>query len=186
MTWLARMEIDAETAFDGGLPDSYGWHQRLWQCFPGQPDRKRGFLTRVDTMDGAFRLWLLSPRRPSCPDWCPPGCFAVKEIAESFLSHPYYAFDLLANAVKCLVQRNERGERKRHGKRVPLIRPHELREWIERKAQQGGFRIIDDRPLEIGPMVKSHFRKNEQAACHGGVEFRGVLEVIDHTRFKDT
>ncbi|MFV1966624.1 MAG: type I-E CRISPR-associated protein Cas6/Cse3/CasE [Pirellulaceae bacterium] len=186
MTWLARMEIDAETAFESGVPDSYSWHQRLWQCFPGQPDRKRDFLTRVDTLDGAFRLWLLSPHRPSCPTWCPRGCFAVKEIAESLLSHRYYAFDLRANAVKCLVQRNERGERNRHGKRVPLTKPEDLRDWIDRKGQQGGFRIVGDRPLEIGPMVKSHFRKQEQAACHGGVEFRGVLEVIDRRQFKET
>ena len=186
MTWLTRMEIDAETAFHCGVLDSYGWHQRLWQCFPGEPDRKRDFLTRIDMMEGAFRLWLLSPRRPSCPDWCPPECFALKGIGESFLSHRYYAFDLRANAVKRLVQRNEQGERKRHGKRVPLIRSDELRDWIDRKGQQGGFRIVTDRPLEIGPMVKSHFRKKEQAACHGGVEFRGVIEVVDHVQFKGT
>ena len=38
MSWLACMTIDAETAFAGGVLDSYDWHQRLWQCFPGEPD----------------------------------------------------------------------------------------------------------------------------------------------------
>lgn len=186
MSWLACIEIATETAFDGGLPDSYGWHQRLWRCFPGEPERKRDFLTRIDALEGSFRIWLLSPNRPICPDWCPRHRFAVKEIAESFLSHRYYAFNVRANPVKCLVQRNEQGERKRHGKRVPLIRRDELRAWIERKGQEGGFRIVADTPLDIGPMVKSHFRKREHAGCHGGVEFRGVLEVIDPSKFKDT
>jgi CRISPR system Cascade subunit CasE len=186
MSWLACMEIGAETAFLGGVPDSYHWHQRLWRCFPGQPDRKRDFLIRIDTLDGGFRLWMLSPSRPTCPDWCPPECFAVKEVGESFLSHRYYAFSLRANPVKCLVQRNGRGERSRHGKRVPLIKPDELRTWLDRKGEQGGFRITGNPPLDIGPMVKNHFRKREQAACHGGVEFRGVLEVTDPSAFKET
>lgn len=186
MSWLTCMEIDAETAFASGVPDSYGWHQRIWGCFPKQPDRKRDFLTRIDTLEGVFRLWLLSPSRPVCPDWCRPERFAVKEIAKSFLSHRYYAFNLRANPVKCLVQRNERGERRRHGKRVPLIKPDELRAWLERKGEQGGFCIGADRPLDIGPMVKSHFRKREDAACHGGVEFRGVLEVTDSSKFENT
>lgn len=184
MTWLACIEIDAETAFDGGVPDSYGWHQRLWRCFPGEPDRKRDFLTRIDTLEGGFRLWLLSPSQPACPGWCPPERFALKQIVESFLAHRHYAFNLRANPVKCLVQRNEQGERERHGKRVPLIRPEELRAWLDRKGQQGGFRIVVDKPLDIGPVVKSHFRKKEHAACHGGVEFRGVLEVTDPDKFK--
>ncbi len=186
MSWLARMEIDAETVFAAGVLDSYDWHQWFWHCFPGEPERKRDFLTRIDTLEGAFRLWLLSPRRLTRPGWCPPESFAVREIAPSFLAHRYYAFDLRANPVKCLVQRNEQGERKRHGKRVPLIQPDELRAWIDRKGQAGGFQIVADKPLEIGPMVKSHFRKKEQAACHGGVQFRGVLEVTDAKKFTET
>jgi CRISPR system Cascade subunit CasE len=186
MSWLACIEIDAETAFSAGVPDSYGWHQRVWRCFPGQPDRKRDFLTRVDTLQGAFRLWLLSRSRPVCPDWCPSDRFAVKEIATSFLAHRYYAFNLRANPVKSLVQRNAQGERARRGKRVPLVNREELRAWLDRKAQQGGFRIVADKPLDIGPLVKSHFRKREHAACHGGVEFRGVLEVTDPSKFEET
>ena len=65
MSWLACMEVDAETAFEAlvgheksngyGL-DNYGLHRLLWRCFPGEPDRKRDFLTRIDTLEGAFRL----------------------------------------------------------------------------------------------------------------------------------
>jgi len=186
MNWLARMEISVDTAFAQGKSDSYGLHQLLWHCFPGEPDRKRNFLTRFDTMEGTFRLWILSPSKPIRPGWCSPENFALKEIASLFLSHRYYAFDLRVNPVKCLVQRNVQGERKGHGQRVPLIKPDELRAWIDRKGDAGGFRIIGEKPLEIGPVVKSHFRKKEQAACHGGVQFRGVLEVTDKKKFEET
>ena len=43
MSWLACMEIDAETAFASGVLDSYDWHQRLWHCFPGEPQSEAGF-----------------------------------------------------------------------------------------------------------------------------------------------
>ena len=186
MSWLAYIEIDAETAFAEGVPDSYAWHQRMWSCFPKQPDRKRDFLTRIDNLEGGFRLWLLSPSLPSCPPWCPPDRFAVKEIASSFLSHQYYAFNLRANPVKCLVQRNEQGDRRGRGKRVPLTKHDDLRVWLDRKGAQGGFRIVADRPLDISPMVHSYFRKRDHTAFHGGVEFRGFLEVTDSTQFYKT
>ena len=187
MNWLARLEIEVEIARKEGIWDSYAWHKHLWKgCFPDAPHASRDFLTRIDQLEATFRLWVLGMRKPVRPPWCPPDCFALKEIAPSFLSHPYYAFDLRANPSKCLVQRDEQGKRKKNGKRVPLINPDELRAWIVRKGEAGGFRIVENRPLETGPMVKGHFHKKDHAACHGGVQFRGVLEVTDPKQFTET
>jgi len=204
MTWLARLEIDAETARAEDISDSYDWHERLWECYPGVPDQKRteiGFLTRIDILERAFRLWVLAKKKPARPLWCPPDGFALKEIAASFFAHRYYAFDLRANPVKTLVQRGPNGEtlfgpkgKRKHGKRVPLVKPEELRAWLIRKGEvrcredtgfdvPGGFRIVEERPLEISPMVENHFRKKGQPAYHGGVQFRGILEVTDPARF---
>jgi CRISPR system Cascade subunit CasE len=198
MSWLARLEVDAEIALAEGIRDSYDWHKRLWDCFPNVPDQKRteiGFLTRIDTLERAFRLWVLAKRTPVCPKWCSPDGFALNEIADSFLTHRYYAFDLRANPVKTIVQRGSNGEtlfrangKRKCGKRVPLVKPEDLRAWLDRKAIAGGFQIVEDKPLEIAPMVESHFYKKEkgQAAYHGGVQFRGVLEVTDTAQFSET
>jgi CRISPR system Cascade subunit CasE len=35
-------------------------------------------------------------------------------------------------------------------------------------------------------MVESHFRKKNQAGYHGGVQFRGILEVTDQDHFTET
>lgn len=205
MSWLARFEINAETARAAGTSDTYEWHKRVWECYPEVPDQKRaeiGFLTRIDLLEGAFRLWILSKQKPARPQWCPPESFALKEVAPSFLAHRYYAFDLRANPVKTLVQRGPNGEtlfrsngKRRHGKRVPLVKPEELRAWLIRKAEvrcrdgdtgldvPGGFRIIEERPLEISPMAENHFFKKGHSAYHGGVQFRGILEVTDTARF---
>lgn len=200
MNWLARLDIEADVARDEGIFDNYLWHKKLWECFPGIPGDKRNFLTRIDTLEGAYRLWILAERKPVCPKWCQTERFALNSIAESFLSHRYYAFDLRANPTKCVVQRGPAGEtlrrangKRTHGKRVPLVNPDELRDWLARKGYvrcsengmdvPGGFCIVDSKPLEISPMVENHFRKKDQAAFHGGVQFRGTLEVTDREAF---
>jgi len=205
MSWLAQLEIDDETARKQAIMDSYDWHQKLWECFPREPDTKRDFLTRVDQMYGAFRLWILARRKPVRPDWCPDEGFALKEIAPSFLSHRFYAFDLKANPVKTQVQRGTNGlplvrpdGKRKSGKRVPIVSKDELRAWLARKGEArrrdqntgnnipGGFRIVEGKPLEISPMVESYFRKKGQAAYHSSVQFRGTLEVTDPERFIET
>lgn len=181
MSWLARLQLDAEIVKRERIRDSYGWHRKLWECFPNMPDKRRtdiGFLSRVDPLEAAFQVWLLSREKPVLPDWCPADDFAVKEISPTFLSHRYYAFDLKANPVKTVVQRGSNGEtlfrsdgKRKSGKRVPLVKPDELRDWLIRKGAtccrdqdtgsdlSGGFRIVEGRPLEIRPMVESFFRK---------------------------
>ncbi|MGO9020536.1 MAG: type I-E CRISPR-associated protein Cas6/Cse3/CasE [Syntrophobacteraceae bacterium] len=205
MSWLARLEVDAEIARTERISDSYAWHKKLWECYPGSPDAKRGFLTRIDQLEGAFRLWILARIKPQRPPWCPVDAFAVKEIAPSFLSHRYYSFDLRANPIKAIVQRGPNGEtllradgKRRNGKRVPLVNTDELREWLVRKGKvrcrdrdtgldvPGGFRIVQERPLEISPMVESHFRKKDHSGYHGGVQFRGMLEMTDRERFMES
>jgi CRISPR system Cascade subunit CasE len=205
MSWLARLEVDAETARSERIFDSYAWHKRLWECYPDLPEARRDFLTRIDALEGAFRLWILAGRKPVRPLWCPLEGFALKEIAPSFLSHRYYAFDLRANPVKTIVQRGPAGEtlfrpggKRKNGKRVPLVKPEELRAWLIRKGRArcrdqntgldvpGGFQIVEEKPLEISPMVESHFRKENHSGYHGGVQFRGILEVTDTERFIET
>jgi len=209
MNWLARLDVDTETLRKAGVSnDIYIWHQKLWECYPDEPDAKRDFLTRIDQLEGAYRFWVLSKRKPVCPQWCMADGFAINQISPSFLTHRYYAFDLRANPVKMqLIPRNADGEpvlhtngKRKRGKRIPLVKPDELRSWLIQKGNvrsvickknepkieiPGGFRIIEtkDRPLEIRPMVESHFRKKEHSAYHGGVQFRGVLEVTDKKHF---
>jgi CRISPR system Cascade subunit CasE len=127
MNWLARLNVDAETTRAERIFDSYAWHRRIWECFPGMPEAERTFLTRVDPLEGAFRVWVLAAVKPVRPEWCHEGSFALKEISPSFLSHLYYAFDLRANPVKAQVQRDEKGQpllkesgKRKRGKRVPF------------------------------------------------------------------
>lgn len=205
MNWLARLEVDAETVRTAGISeDVYAWHKMLWECYPDQPDASRDFLTRIDQLEGAYRFWVLAKRKPVRPQWCPADGFCLKEISPTFLSHQYYAFDMRANPVRSMVQRDANGVpvlgtngKRKRGKRVPLVESGELREWLISKGRfrcnmetgqdvPGGFRIVEERPLEISPMVESHFCKKGHSGYHGGVQFRGTLEVTDRERFIET
>ena len=143
MSWLTSIEIDAEIVRAEGIWDSYAWHKRLWEeCFPDSPNAKRDFLTRIDQLEGAYRIWILAKRKPVRAEWCPTEGFAIKEIAPSFLLHRYYTFDLRANSVKTIVQRGPNGEtllrangKRKRGKRVPVVKPEELRAWLEKKGR---------------------------------------------------
>ena len=185
MKWLARIDVDARTAYEIKSVDSYAWHQRIWDCFPGIPEEKRSFLTRIDEQEDCFRLWVLSPKEPVCPSWASPDTFTVKEITSSFLAHRVYHFDVKANPTKCISTPDADGKMPRHGKRVPLNKPEDLEKWIDRKGETGGFRIVKERSIDIGPMVQAHFRKKEQRGYHGGVRFRGTLEVVDSGKFAE-
>lgn len=212
MSWLARLEVDAETIrVESISKDIYVWHKKLWECYPNMPEAKRDFLTRIDQLEGAYRFWVLAKRKPVRPQWCPSEGFSLNELAPTFLTHQYYAFDLKVNPVKTIVQRGPNGEtlfqsdgKRKRGKRIPLVDQEELRAWLIHKGSvrcwdavtgvdvPGGFQIVKDRPLEISPMVESHFRKKDKktgkghAAYHGGVQFRGTLEVTDPERFIET
>ncbi len=206
MNWLARLDVDADTVRRAGISgDVYAWHKLLWECYPDEPDAKRDFLTRIDQLEGAYRFWVLAKRKPVRPLWCPADSFGLKEISPVFLSHRYYAFDLRANPVRAAVQRDSNGEqiledngKRKRGKRVPLVKVDELRAWLIRKGEvrcrdketgldvPGGFRIVEDKSLDISPMVESHFRRKGQSGFHGGVQFRGIMEVTDQGSFVET
>lgn len=205
MHWITKIEMDIDDALSMGVRDSYSWHQKVWDFFPGRPIAKRDFLTRFDHGEEFWRIWIVSEVRPQKPDWCAEDTFALKEISPEFFKHRHYTFDLLANPVKSLVQKDEQGKplldkkgKRKRGKRVPIIKQDELRNWLIRKTEvraqdpvtgepiTSGVRIVKEHPLEISPMQQRHFRKKEHAGYHGGVQFRGVLEVTDRNQFMAT
>lgn len=197
MSYLACLNLDARTAQGLGMVDSYHWHKRTWDFFDSDPNAKRDFLHRLEASERNFKLWILGRRLPKCPDWCPSQSFFVKKIPSTFLTHNLYAFDLVANPTKSILSKDGDSKSKKRGKRVPLVKEDDLRNWLIRKGEvrcldskqipiSGGFRIVDTVPLEISPMVESYFKKGPHSAYHGGVRFRGCLEVTDKERFAES
>lgn len=186
MSWLARAVLDATGATEQRLiaVDGYGWHRVAWQAFPGLDGQLRPFLFRLDSSPDGFTLLLLSRyHRPERPQWCPESCWDVKTIAPGFLRYPVYRFDTRANPTLCVVKLDASGQPKKNGRRKPITKLAEQTAWLERKAAESGFRLIDI--PEVGICQDQVFRKHSDRGVHTGVRFRGVLEVTDAARFED-
>ncbi|KAF0093307.1 MAG: CRISPR-associated Cse3 family protein [Puniceicoccaceae bacterium 5H] len=175
MNYLAKIEIDYELAYKQGILNSYAWHQKAWKAFPGRDGEARNFLTRVDEIDGGFRLLLLAPVQPTRPSWCPENGWACKEVPNAFFQRSSYRFSLVANpTVKKRARAN--GEPLKNSRRAPITSRKELLAWLERKGSQHGFEV-DCRTLQTLPRPRQIFLKKGTAGLHAAVEFRGTLQV---------
>jgi CRISPR system Cascade subunit CasE len=183
MSWLTRFDLDHETALAERINDSYAWHKKLWEAFPDVPDANRDFLTRIDATAEGFRIYILSQKEPIKPLWCPENAWAIKRISEAFFSNKYFRFDIKANPTKCIPFGNEDEKFKKRGKRYAIVKTDEQKAWIERKAEQNGFRLLEDYPLQIEQVQPSHFHKEDHSGFHIGARFLGVLSVIDKEKF---
>jgi CRISPR system Cascade subunit CasE len=209
MSYLTQILVPYELAARQlKIRDSYDWHQRVWQAFPSLRDApKRGIyakgsncedqrkqntqnpphhLSRMDEIDDAYRLLIVSPAKPTKPDWCPTDCFKTKEIPADFFAADRFRFSLLVNPTRKLVVRNDAGERKKNGSRVALTKREDLLAWLLRKAEAGGFNIGDPECIRTIPKPRSYFQKGAMQGVHYAVEFQGILTVTDPALFRAT
>lgn len=187
MSYLTQILVPYETAVRNlKIRDSYDWHQRTWEAFKGRDGEPRDFLSRVDEVDDAYRLLLVSPIQPEKPDWCPTDCFKTRLIPEDFFAAKSFRFSLLANPTRKLVVRNETGERKKNGRRIALTRREDMLDWLRRKAGAGGFDVGEAENLRIIPKPRSYFQKAGTGGVHFAVEFQGSLTVNAPEVFRQT
>ena len=170
MNYLTRISLGRSQAASMRLADAYAWHQKLWEAFPDRDGEKRNFLFRIDDAGQDFRVLLLSGITPTPPQW---GHWSTKSVAESFLQHPNYRFQIRANPTM---------RRSKDGKRLGIYQENRLREWICRKAQINGFAILEE-SLTVGAPIDEFFRKNGKRGQHVSVDFRGLLSVTEYSAF---
>lgn len=167
MMFLSRILVDKRAPVCPA--DGYGWHRLIWHAF-SDPEHPRDFLFRVDDLGRSFRLYVLSPRKPTDPGW---GQWQTEEIPPSLLQHDRYRFQVRANPTM---------RRTADGRRLGLFRPDLLEGWMDRKASSGGF-AVEQGSLVIGAPLEYRFVRKGRMGKHIGVDFRGVLRVTDRDRF---
>jgi len=182
IAYLTKVQIDFETAVKRGLKDSYAWHQKVWEAFPNRNKESRDFLTRLDDVNSGFRLLILSKSIPTRPEWCPTDSWKTSEMPDSFLDTPSFRFSVIVNATEKKVVRDEQGNRKKNGKRIPIVGEADLLQWFQRKATQHGFSFIPEQ-MEISPMPRQYFIKKGKSGLHAATHFQGVFQVTDKELF---
>lgn len=168
--FLSQLKVPYETVLQRGLRTSYDWHRWIWNAFPGQPEKTRDFLFRVDVADRTVRVLLLSGERPSdIEGWI----WDTREIMEAFLEHGTFRFQVRANPTF---------RRSSDHRRIALYKEEELRDWITRKLGQIGAKL---RMVEVGHPDTETFVKDGKRGTHVAVDFHGVLEVTDPESFRE-
>lgn len=170
MNWLSLVSVDKREC---RVFDSYGWHKQIWLAFPGQDNKRPGlFLFRVDDLRQEWRVYVLSAVEPKPPEW---GIWQKpKEVAETFLKHDRYRFQLKANPTM---------RRKEDGRRLGLFKEDLLRAWMKRKGEVHGF-AADESTLMVGAPMEERFRHDGVVGKHIAVDFQGVLKVTNREAFK--
>lgn len=211
--YLSRLILDpADRRVRRDVGDVYELHRTILRAFPTALPPDERVLFRLDeSADG--RLALLVQSRVAWPDWgrLPDGYLlpadpfdatpnaAVKETAPAFVIGQWLRFRLRANPT--VRQPSQRGQA---GPRVGITGQANQLAWLARKGAAGGFRPLEGvnvatvgRAFGLGrKRPKAGDAAAEAAADPAAwprahvellvVQFDGVLEVTDPSRFGET
>jgi len=188
--YLSRLTINTRSPVAlRALSDPYAMHQLVWSAFP---DREQGGTGRV-----LFRLEPLADGRPPVvlvqsqrePAWEPleqAGCLTseCKPSSPMVSRGQRLRFRLRANptARRVFSPPVPEGMPKPSGTRIGVYGEEAQRAWLDRKAGQSGFKVLDCRVADRG-FQESHRRDGSAPLRHLCVDFEGILEVADPERF---
>lgn len=176
--YLSRLVIEPDSRLARrDLASPYEMHRTIMRAFPSADEGGPGrVLFRLEnTMSDSEHMILVQSDKQ--PDWTalPVGYLADVRCKEFELSLPTgcrLRFRLRANPTV-------RRDGKRHGR----FKEQEQREWLERKAAQGGFRVLNARIYGNQQVVSPALSHRRSPASHLAVIFEGLLQVTDPAQF---
>ena len=170
--YISSFRIGRRAMLRHRLVTSYDLHKLLWQCFPGRPEAKRGFLFRCDDTGTELKLLMLSEKSPRQCDWAEWD--GVKEFTPDFSDGTLFWFRLRANPTM-------RG--KEDGKLRALTEEEELDRWLYRKGQQNGFALRSEAEFSRCRLEQFVKHAGGPAVSLNVVDIGGVLAVTDGAAF---
>ena len=195
MMYLSRLllnpqsrQVQRETA------DPYNLHRSIMQAFGPKRDQAN-VLHRLEVHPRTGQIMLLVQSLAE-PDWSPLAGKAyllpddpfsgldnpaVKSFDLALLPDQTLQFRLVANPTIKKVRRDENGER-RNSNRVPLVHEDRQVEWLQKQANQNGFRILQ---LQVSQTQKQKSRQksNGRPITLYTVQFNGRLQITDTALF---
>ena len=186
--YLSQLMLDpASRRVQSELSNRYELHRTLTAQFPSDQRRDIKLLYRLEIPDQqVYQPIALLVQTGVVPDWsglAESGLLVdspqVKNFNPDFPTGATYFFRLLANPTMRKKQANGKS------KRIGLYSTEAQHEWLQRKANQGGFRVETFTLLNMG-MLESIKRKNNQThkIKQLAIQYDGILNVIDPVLFK--
>ncbi len=217
--YLSRLILDTrQRDVRRDLGDVHRLHRTILHAFPQAPDPQRarehfGLLYRIEPLPTAPQLVRLLIQSDHLPNWhALPSSYlgpapdargnpAIRTVGaeyERIADGDRLIFRLRANPTKKLSDRTPGRPDRLAGKRVALLREAEQLEWLTRKGEQHGFRLLHtavaSEILAVQAAVQATERGRRPARDggesmplrFGAVLFNGRLEVTDAACFQRT
>lgn len=202
--YLSRLTLNPQRhTVQRALADCHTLHKHVLAGFPtaSKPPAREAFgvlyRIEIDPRTGAPTLLVQSMASPDWTRWEGIGLLAseetprIKEISTAYAAIGPKArlrFRLRANPTR-RINRSHAGTDPLAGKRVELRDEKGQRDWLDRKAEQGGFRVIGVQVQQGGALGgKQRGRRGEggntRPLTFATVTFDGILEVIDADLFR--
>ncbi|MBN1977398.1 MAG: type I-E CRISPR-associated protein Cas6/Cse3/CasE [Anaerolineae bacterium] len=167
------------------LANPYELHRTLMRAFPEKlPDGERVlFRVDVDERSGVSTVLLQSTLEPGW-DWLAENGARgyllrapdSKSFDLTFAPGQTLAFRLRANPTAKHHRPDADG--KDHATRDPLYREEDQRAWLERKGEQGSFRVLRVNMTREGDTIAWKGRRQDKLTLFA-VRFDGLLQVAD-------
>lgn len=167
--FLSRITLSRKNFRDWKITDEYSLHRLVYSLF-GTEARDR-FLYVDKGVEAGFHTLLVLSKLP--PQEYPDISVDTREVAESFLEHHAYAFEILLNPVRRIHQTR---------KREPILGQLPLLQWFLEQAEKHGF-SPDAARLMVKVRSAQQFQSKESNQTRHRVLFTGVLKVTDRELF---
>lgn len=206
MIYLSRLRLNPRSrAVWRDLADCHELHRTIMRAFPPVPNgddarARLGVLYRLDIPHTGNPVLLVQSQAD--PDWAGLATgYLLNEGAEKKQVDEHYAalhegmvlaFRLRANPTKRLSTPRDSDGRRTRGKRIELGDEGAQLEWLRRKGEQHGFRLLTAR-VDPAPKVQSRAAddSSEQRSrspgrlTFGVAVFEGELQITNVTRFHE-
>ena len=209
--YLSRLTLDLRNGrVARDIHDICNMHRTVMSVFPDvdSPREARSAVSALYRVDlgrrtGSASIVIQSSVRP---DWSGlPGGYALSEAASdrdnpatssmdgaltSLCEGRVLRFRLRANASRKVDTKSGPDGRRRNGRRVPLRSDTERMDWLRRKADQAGFRLVEENASHGSPAVSMSSgerrtgRRGRRILTIESMQFDGLLEVMDADKFR--
>jgi len=170
------------------ITDAYSLHIAIYKLFEdvrSTEDKQKSIPSGILYADkgGDFHrriILILSNRQPNLPEH---GELSIKRIADSFLCHENYRFEVVVNPTKReRLERSDTGE-KISGKIIAIRKREDIATWFIERSPQWGFNVSPEH-LEVRDIQVKQFEKSGQSITQGQAHLFGRLTVTDKETFK--
>lgn len=192
---LCRLRLNPEhPEVQRDVQNGVSMHKRLLKAFPERPEAREnralfGLLFRTEPE--GIPLPTLLVQSEVVPDWSclprgylhPLAGFEMRRIETQISNLPtnrVFQFRLRASPVRTI-----RSPMMHRGRRVPLLEVEEIRDWLARKGNAGGFRLLSPPSVQRERPVQDRKRSPGPLVLQS-ILFEGRLQVTDPVLIAET